>query len=151
MSFTLILFIVIRVTTGSDSHQSFVQQYNAMLDCTSYQTPFWCMLLYLSPHCTCPAPLIKTTPPSPHQLLYKQISGLLDLIQYLTHWAKLLKDVCLIYWSPEREDKSIIWNDSVYSIINQLLHSEHMNKLIVPGCYNLLGEDPSLMQRFIHR
>lgn len=56
-----------------------------------------------------------------------------------------------MYWSPEREDKSIIWNDSVYSIPNQLLHSEHMNKLIGPGCYNLLGEDPSLMQIFIHR
>lgn len=46
-----------------------------------------------------------------------------------------------MYWSPEREDKSIIWNDSVYSIRNQLLHIEHMNKLIGPGCYNLLGED----------
>lgn len=31
---------VMRDTSGSDSHQSSVQQYNAMLDCTSYQTPF---------------------------------------------------------------------------------------------------------------
>ncbi len=83
----------------SSPYQSSGQQCSAMLGCTSYQTLSWCMLLYLSPHCTCPVPSHSNFQPSLHQCLeLHSLWSSKQKVHLKTGWSSALQLPTLFLW-----------------------------------------------------